>query len=52
MSETDIENAKKAIKDKKLLSELLEGILSDKDEVRYPSFKALLIISEKNPEIL
>jgi hypothetical protein len=52
MSETDLEIAKKAIKDKKLLSELLEGILSDKDEVRYPSFKALLIISEENPEIL
>lgn len=52
MSETDIEIAKKAIKDQKLLSKLLGGILSDKDEVRYPSFKALLIISEENPEIL
>ena len=52
MSETDLEIAQKAIKDQKLLSKLLEGILSDKDEVRYPSFKALLIISEENPELL
>lgn len=52
MSETDIDKAKKAIKDKKLLSELLEGILSKKDEIRYSSFKALLIISEEHPEVL
>ena len=52
MSETDDEIAKKAIEDQKLLSKLLEGILSSEDEIRYPSFKALLIISEEHPEVL
>ena len=52
MSETDSEIAKKAIKDQELLSKLLEGILSKEDEIRYPSFKALLIISEEDPEVL
>ncbi|MFB0544745.1 MAG: hypothetical protein ACETVN_03440 [Asgard group archaeon] len=49
----DVENlAKKAIKDKNLLSELLQGILSKKDEKREPSFKALLQISEEHPELI
>ena len=52
MSETDSEIAKKAIKDQELLSKLLEGILSKDDEIRYPSFKALLIISEEAPKVL
>ena len=53
MNEIDVESlAKKAIKDKKLLSELLQGILSKKDEIRYNSFKILLLISEEHPEIL
>jgi hypothetical protein len=46
------EEAKKAIKDEKLLSELLEGVLSNEDEIRYPSFKTLLTISEEHPEVL
>ena len=44
--------ARKALKDKEVLSELLEGILSEKDTIRYNSFKALLLISEENPEAL
>ncbi len=43
---------KKAIRDKQLLSELLQGILSKKDKIRYPSFKALLLISDEHPELL
>jgi hypothetical protein len=52
MIEKDAEKAKKAISDPKILSELLEGILSKDDEVRYPSFKALFIISKEHPEVL
>jgi len=52
MSETDIVMAEKAIKDQNVLFKLLEGISSKKDEIRYSSFKALLIISEEYPEKL
>ena len=52
MSEIDDEKAKKAINDPKLLSELLEGILSKNDDVRYPSFKTLFKISKDNPGVL
>lgn len=52
MIEKDAEKAKKAISNPKILSELLEGILSKDDEVRYPSFKALFIISKEHPEVL
>jgi len=52
MNDPEYETAKKAIEDPKLLSKLLDGILSKEDEIRYPSFKALLIISEENPELL
>ena len=52
MNGTKYEIAKKAIEDQKLLPESLEGILSKEDEIRYPSFKALLIISEEHPEVL
>jgi len=41
-----------ALKDEKVLQELLNGVLSKKDEVRYGSFKALNILSEKHPEKL
>ena len=45
--------AKKALKDEKLLTELLEGIYSKKCEIRFKkSFKVLLFISEKHPEVL
>jgi len=46
------EAASKAIKDGETLSELLEGILSKKDEIRFNSHQVLLNISEHNPEIL
>jgi len=49
----DVESlAKKAIKDKNILSELLKGILAKKDEIRDPSFKALLYISKEHPELI
>lgn len=44
--------AQKALKDGKLLSELLERLTSKEDEVRHNSFRALLIISEEHPEVL
>lgn len=44
--------AKKALKDEKVLSELLEGLKSSKDKIRYSSFKVLLFISEEHPEVL
>lgn len=46
------EAASKAIEDSELLSELLEGITSKKDESRFNSYHVLLNISEYNPEIL
>ena len=49
----DVESrAQKAIADKKALVELLAGILATQEEIRYPSFKALLRISEEHPELL
>jgi hypothetical protein len=44
--------AEMTLKDEKVLQELLDGVLSKKDEVRYGSFKALNILSEKHPEKL
>jgi hypothetical protein len=44
--------ARKAIADKEALVELLAGMLSTKEEIRGPSFKALLRISEERPELL
>jgi hypothetical protein len=41
-----------ALKDEKLLQELLDGVLSIKDAVRYNSFKTLNFLSEKHPERL
>lgn len=46
------EAALNAIKNEKVLSELLEGILSKKDEIRFNSHQVLLYISENNPEVL
>jgi len=42
--------AEKALKDEKVLQELLEGVLSKKDAVRQKSFQALTFLSEKHPE--
>lgn len=44
--------AKKALKDKKVLSELFEGILSKKETIRFNCFKVLLLISEEHPKVL
>ena len=44
--------AEKALKNKKVFLELLEGILSKKETIRYNSFKVLLLISEEQPEVL
>jgi hypothetical protein len=40
------------LKDEKVLQELLDGVLSKKDAIRYGSFKALNFLSEKHPEKL
>lgn len=44
--------AKKIVKDKKLLTEVMDGITSDKAQVKYKSGKALIILSKENPEII
>lgn len=52
-SKIDVKSlAKNAIKDEKLLSELLEGILSKKDETRFNSHQVLRYISEEYPKVL
>jgi len=48
-----VENiAKKALQDEQIIAELLEGILSKKEPIRYNSFKVLLLISVENPKVL
>jgi hypothetical protein len=44
--------AERALNDDKVLQELLDGVLSKKDALRYGSFKALNVLSEKHPERL
>lgn len=44
--------AKKALKNEDVLLELLKGILSKEDTIRYNSFKILLLLSEDHPELL
>jgi len=44
--------AEMALKDEKVLQELLNGVLSKKDVVRQNSFQALNFLSEKHPEML
>ncbi len=44
--------AEKVLEDEKFFSKLLEGILSKKETIRYNSYKVLIQISEKTPEIL
>lgn len=44
--------AKKALQDEQIIAELLEGILSKKEPLRYNSFKVLLLISVENPKEL
>jgi len=44
--------AKRALDDEKALSTLLEGLTSKNETIRENSFKTLLLISEKHPEVL
>ena len=44
--------AKSALKDEKVLSELLEGILSKKETIRFNSYKVLLFLSGKHPKVV
>lgn len=44
--------AKKAVKEKDLFAQLLQGILSKEDKTRYTSFKALMFIAGERPEFL
>ena len=44
--------AEAAVKDKTLLTGLLDGLLSKNKEVRYDNFKVLCLISEEHPEAL
>jgi hypothetical protein len=44
--------AEVALTDDEILKELLDGVLSKKDAVRYGSFKALNVLSETHPERL
>jgi hypothetical protein len=49
----DVENAAlTAMKDNFVISELIEGIQSSNDPIRYNSFKVILLISEKHPKLL
>jgi hypothetical protein len=49
----DIENiAQKALGDKKLLSELLEGLKSKEETFRYNCYKSLMLISKTRGEVL
>jgi len=51
--DADIEGlARKALKDKKVLSGLLDGIQSKKETIRYNSFKVLMRLSDEHPELL
>jgi hypothetical protein len=51
--QTGLESATKmALADNSILSELLEGIQSSQDPIRYNSFKVILLISENHPNTL
>lgn len=45
-------NAENAIKDSKVLAQLLEGLFSKKSALRYKNFKVVYLISEEYPEVL
>jgi hypothetical protein len=44
--------AKRALQDRKTLSELLERLLSKNDDTRYSSFQALQLVGNERPELL
>jgi len=51
--DVDVEKiAKKILKDNKIISELLEGVLSKKDEIRFNSHNVLMLISKEHPEMI
>jgi hypothetical protein len=53
ISEEDINSiVKKAITEDRILSKVLHGILSKNDEIRSKSFKILMLISKRHPEVL
>jgi len=43
---------KQAVQDEKKLAELLDGVLSKQEDIRYNSFKTLLFICEEKPGVL
>ena len=45
-------NAENAVRNAKLLSELLDGLLSKKCAKRYKNFKTIYTVSEDHPEVL
>ena len=45
-----MQNAENAVKNGKLLTELLNGMLSKNNSQRYDSFKTVYLISEDHPE--
>jgi hypothetical protein len=51
--QTEVDSAAKmALADNSILPELLEGIQSSQDPIRYNSFKVILLISENHPKTL
>ncbi len=44
--------AKRAAKDRKLISEIIEGLSSDKPQIKYKCGKALMILSKENPKLI
>jgi hypothetical protein len=51
--ELDVEGvAGTVLENEKTLSELLEGVQSRQDTIRYNSFKVLMLLSEEHPELL
>lgn len=51
--DADIESiAEKARKDEEVLSDVVKGVLSSTEVLRFNSFKVLLLVSEENPELL
>jgi hypothetical protein len=44
--------AKRIVKDKKLLDEVINGTTTDKSQIKYKCGKALMILSKENPKII
>lgn len=44
--------AKKVTKEKKLLNEVIEGLTSDKPQIKYKCGKALMILSKESPKVI